>query len=147
MTLEQLMACSVADDHARQEQVWELLAHSYNKSASYIRQKLTEDTVRVADKRVRFVTVDAYIASGGGVMRDLFEHDDGGWLTDPALLDRLVDEKLAADGERNGAAGWKWVAAAVEQIGSGSGREGWGQKGSVWVGAGELKKKRITRKQ
>src|SRR3546814_15399112 len=94
MTLEQLMACSVADDHARQEQVWELLAHSYNKSASYIRQKLTEDTVRVADKRVRFVTVDAYIASGGGVMRDLFEHDDGGWLTDPALLDRLVDEKL-----------------------------------------------------
>src|SRR3546814_5334673 len=33
MTLEQLMAFSVADDHARQEQVWELLAHSYNKSA------------------------------------------------------------------------------------------------------------------
>src|SRR3546814_16606037 len=69
MTLEQLRAFSVADDHARQEQVWELLAHSYNKSASYIRQKLTEDTVRVADKRVRFVTVDAYIASGCGVMR------------------------------------------------------------------------------
>src|SRR3546814_12084469 len=47
-------------------------------------------------------------------MRDLFEHDDGGWLTDPALLDRLVDEKLAAEGERIGAEGWKWVAAAVD---------------------------------
>ena len=114
MTLEQLMAFSVADDHARQEQVWELLAHSYNKSASYIRQKLTEDTVRVADKRVRFVTVEAYITAGGGVMRDLFEHDDGGWLTDPALLDRLVDEKLAVEGERIGADGWKWVATAVD---------------------------------
>lgn len=114
MTLEQLMAFSVADDHARQEKVWELLAHSYNKSASYIRQKLTEDTVRVADKRVRFVTIDAYVAAGGGVMRDLFEHDDGGWLTDPALLDRLVDEKLAAEGERIGAEGWKWVATAVD---------------------------------
>jgi ParB family chromosome partitioning protein len=27
-------------------------------------------------------------------MRDLFEHDDGGWLQDPALLDRLVIEKF-----------------------------------------------------
>jgi ParB family chromosome partitioning protein len=114
MTLEQLMAFSVADDHARQEQVWELLAHSYNKSAAYIRQKLTEDTVRVADRRVRFVTIDAYVSAGGGVMRDLFEPDDGGWLTDPALLDRLVEEKLATEGERIAAEGWKWVATAVD---------------------------------
>lgn len=114
MTLEQLMAFSVSDDHARQEQVWELLAHSYNRSAAYIRSKLTEDTVRVADKRVRFVTVDAYVAAGGHVMRDLFEDDDGGWLTDPALLDRLVGEKLQAEGEAIGAEGWKWVATAVD---------------------------------
>lgn len=114
MTLEQLMAFSVSDDHARQEQVWELLAHSYNKSAGYIRSKLTEDKVRVADKRVRFVTVGAYVAAGGCVMRDLFEDDDGGWLTDPALLDQLVSEKLAAEGEQIGAEGWKWVATAVD---------------------------------
>ncbi|MEW6629132.1 MAG: ParB/RepB/Spo0J family partition protein [Pseudomonadota bacterium] len=114
MTLEQLMAFSVAEDHARQEQVWELLTHSYNKSGAYIRQKLTEDTIRVADKRVRFVGVDAYVAAGGSVMRDLFEDDDGGWLTDPALLDRLVGEKLQAQGEAIGAEGWKWVATAVD---------------------------------
>lgn len=114
MTLEQLMAFSVSDDHARQEQVWELLAHSWNKSASYIRQKLTENTARVADRRVRFVGLDAYLAAGGGVMRDLFEEDDGGWLTDPALLDRIVGEKLQAEGERIGAEGWKWVATAVD---------------------------------
>ncbi|MCF8710330.1 ParB/RepB/Spo0J family partition protein [Rhizorhapis sp. SPR117] len=114
MTLEQLMAFSVSDDHERQEQVWELLAHSYNRSGAYIRQKLTENSVRVADKRVRFVGVEAYVEAGGGVMRDLFEDDDGGWLTDPALLDRLVTEKLQAEGEKIGAEGWKWVATAVD---------------------------------
>lgn len=114
MTLEQLMAFSVSDDHERQEQVWELLAHSYNRSGAYIRQKLTENSVRVADKRVRFVGVEAYVEAGGGVMRDLFEDDDGGWLTDPALLDRLVIEKLQAEGEKIGAEGWKWIATAVD---------------------------------
>lgn len=114
MTLEQLMAFAVSDDHARQEQVWELLAHSFNKSAAYIRQKLTEDTVRASDKCVRFVGIDAYVAAGGSVLRDLFEPDDGGWLTDPSLLDRLVAEKLQAEGERIGAEGWKWVATAVD---------------------------------
>ncbi len=114
MTLEQLMAFTVSDDHARQEQVWEMLAHSFNKSAAYIRQRLTENSVRVADKRVRFVTIDAYVAAGGGVMRDLFEDDDGGWLTDPALLDTLVADKLREAGETIAAEGWKWVATAVD---------------------------------
>lgn len=114
MSLEQLMAFTVSDDHARQEQVWEMLAHSYNKSAAYIRQRLTENSVRVADKRVRFVTIDAYVAAGGGVMRDLFEDDDGGWLTDPGLLDTLVADKLRQAGEYIAAEGWKWVATAVD---------------------------------
>lgn len=114
MTLEQLMAFSVSDDHARQEQVWELLAHSYNKSAGYIRARLTENSVRVADKRVRFVTLEAYVAAGGGVMRDLFEDDDGGWLTDPALLETLVAARLDREADRIRTEGWKWVATAVD---------------------------------
>ncbi len=114
MTLEQLMAFSVADDHERQEQLWEQLEHSYNKSAAFIRQKLTENTVHAADKRALFVGVDAYVAAGGSVMRDLFQQDDGGWLTDPALLDKLVEAKLVAEGERIGGEGWKWIATAVD---------------------------------
>ena len=96
MTLEQLMAFTVTNDHARQEQVWEALAHTCNTEPYYIRRQLTEGAVRAADKRAQFVGVDAYEAAGGIVMRDLFEHDDGGWLQDPALLDRLVIEKLQA---------------------------------------------------
>lgn len=114
MTLDQLMAFTVCEDHARQEEVWAQLEHSLTKTASYIRQKLTENSVRVADKRSVFVGIDAYVAAGGGVVRDLFEADDGGWLTDPALLDRLVDEKLRAEAERVRAEGWNWVTTSID---------------------------------
>src|SRR3546814_13856031 len=50
----------------------------------------------------------------GYVLRDLFEDDSGGWLQDVALLDRLVDETLKAEGARIGEEGWKWVAVAVD---------------------------------
>jgi hypothetical protein len=114
MTLEQLMAFTVTNDHARQEQVWESLARAYNKEPYYIRRQLTEGAVRAADKRARFVGVDTYEAAGGVVLRDLFQHDDGGWLQDPALLDRLVIEKLQAEAETLRAEGWKWIAVAPD---------------------------------
>lgn len=114
MSLDVLMAFTVSDDHQRQGEVWDQLEHSFNKSPSYIRQRLTESSVRVADKRARFVGIEAYLAAGGGIVRDLFEADAGGWLTDPALLDRLVDEKLTAEGERIAGEGWKWVATAID---------------------------------
>jgi hypothetical protein len=39
------------------------------------------------------------LGAGGAIMRDLFEQDDGGWLRDVPLLDRLVTEKLKAEAE------------------------------------------------
>jgi ParB family chromosome partitioning protein len=114
MTLDQLMAFAVSDDHDRQERVWEMLAHSINRSPAYIRARLTESTVRASDPRALFVGVEDYVAAGGGVLRDLFAPDDGGWLQDAALLDRLVSEKLQAEGETIRAEGWKWVAVAVD---------------------------------
>jgi ParB family chromosome partitioning protein len=47
-------------------------------------------------------------------MRDLFEADDGGWLQDPALLDRLVAEKLEREADAVRAEGWRWVEVAPE---------------------------------
>jgi hypothetical protein len=87
MTLEQLMAFTVTDDHARQEQEWDSLARSYNKGSHFIRRQLTEGAVSAADKRAQFVGLDAYQAAGGIVTRDLFEDDDGGWLQDTALIE------------------------------------------------------------
>src|ERR1700693_6363113 len=112
MTLEQLMAFAVTDDHARQEQVWDAVAHSHGKDPWSIRRQLTEGAVRASDKRAQFVGLDAYEAAGGIITRDLFEDDDGGWLQDPALLDRLVAAKLAREAEALRGEGWKWIAAA-----------------------------------
>jgi ParB family chromosome partitioning protein len=114
MTLEQLMAFTVTDDHARQEQVWELVQTHHNQSAHFIRSRLNETTVPARDPRVQFVGIDTYVAAGGCVVRDLFEEDRGGWLQDAALLDRLVLEKLGAEADRIRAEGWKWVEAAVD---------------------------------
>jgi len=114
MTLEQLMAFTVTNDHARQEQVWEGLSRSHNKEPYSIRRQLIEGAVRASDRRAQFVGVDDYEAAGGGVMRDLFQHDDGGWLQDPALLDRLVTEKLQREAETLRSDGWKWIAIAAD---------------------------------
>ena len=96
MTLDQLMAFTVSGDHARQEQVFERLSQSYDKQPYAIRRMLTEGAVRASDKRALFIGLDAYVEAGGAVMRDLFQGDDGGWLQDPGLVDRMVAEKLGA---------------------------------------------------
>jgi ParB family transcriptional regulator, chromosome partitioning protein len=114
MTLEQLMAFTVTDDHARQEQVWESFLHSGNDEPWVIRRQLMEGAVRASDKRAQFVGLEAYEAAGGIVTRDLFEDDQGGWLQDPALLDRLVAEKLKCEAEALRTEGWKWIAAAAD---------------------------------
>ncbi|MBB3354740.1 ParB family chromosome partitioning protein [Rhizobium sp. BK049] len=115
MKLEQIMAFSISNDHVRQEQVWDTVSRQQVREPYYIRRLLTETTIRASDRRTVYVGIDAYVASGGVVMRDLFEQDNGGWLQDPALLEQLALEKLAADAEAIKAAeGWKWVEAAFD---------------------------------
>jgi ParB family chromosome partitioning protein len=114
MTLEQLMAFSVIADHERQEQVWDSVSSSQLDEPYQIRRMLTENTVRASDRRAQLIGLDAYEQAGGVVMRDLFEHDDGGWLQDVPLLDRLVAERLKAEAETIAAEGWKWIAVAVD---------------------------------
>jgi ParB family transcriptional regulator, chromosome partitioning protein len=114
MSLDQLMAFTVTNDHARQEQVWETLQRAYSQEPYQIRRMLTERTVRASDKRALFVGLDAYEQAGGLVMRDLFQQDDGGWLENVALLDNLATAKLKAEAEKIAAEGWKWIEANVD---------------------------------
>jgi ParB family chromosome partitioning protein len=114
MTLEQLMAFTVNSDHERQVQVWEAVKSSWNKEPYSIRHMLTETSVRASDRRAVFVGVDVYEASGGVVLRDLFQGDDGGWLEDPALLDRLVADKLQAEAQAIATEGWKWIEVSTD---------------------------------
>jgi ParB family chromosome partitioning protein len=114
MTLEQLMAFTVNPDHARQVQIWDAVRNSWNKEPYAIRRMLTETSVRASDRRAVFVGIDAYEAAGGVVLRDLFQSDDGGWLEDPALLDRLVAERLQVAAQALAAEGWKWIEVATD---------------------------------
>jgi ParB family transcriptional regulator, chromosome partitioning protein len=73
MTLEQLMAFTITDDHARQQEVWQGLG--WDKGADAIRRALTEGQVAASDRWARFVGTDDYTGAGGVITRDLF--DDG----------------------------------------------------------------------
>ncbi|MCG2631786.1 ParB/RepB/Spo0J family partition protein [Bradyrhizobium sp. WYCCWR 13023] len=114
MSLDQLMAFAVNPDHERQSQVWEAVQRSHNKEPYHIRRLLTEGAVRASDRRAQFVGIEAYEAAGGDVMRDLFQQDDGGWLQDPVLLDRLVTEKLKREADNVRSEGWKWMEVAID---------------------------------
>jgi ParB family chromosome partitioning protein len=114
LTLDQLMAFCLIDDHKRQDDVFATIKSHWNKSPDTIRRMLTEKTVRADDPRALFVGADAYKAAGGIIIRDLFDEDDGGYLQDIPLLEKLVQEKLAAEAEAVRAEGWAWVEAAVD---------------------------------
>ncbi|MFT4148633.1 MAG: ParB N-terminal domain-containing protein [Paracoccaceae bacterium] len=113
MALEQLMAFTVSSDHERQIQVWNAVKDSWQREPHNIRRKLTETAVRCHDRRVRFIGIEAYELAGGTRTRDLFEDDNGGWIDDVGLLDRLVGEKLKVEAEAIASEGWKWVKADV----------------------------------
>lgn len=113
LTLDQLMAFCVGEDHERQRQVLQQIGP--HTPAYAIRRAMTEAKVRADDRRVRFVGLEAYAEAGGAVLRDLFTEDGGGWLEDVALLDRLVADRLAGLAEQvREQEGWKWAEARLD---------------------------------
>lgn len=113
MSLDQLTAFTVSDDHAAQERVW--FESPWELDPADIRRALTASLVPGTDRRARFVGADAYQAAGGVIVRDLFDEKGAGYFADRELLDRLVAEKLASfaiPAEE----GWAWieVASAVD---------------------------------
>jgi ParB family transcriptional regulator, chromosome partitioning protein len=113
LSLDQMMAYAVSEDHARQEQVLEQLGT--DRPPYLIRRTLTETKVSATDRRAVFVGAEAYGEAGGTILRDLFTEDGGGWFEDASLLDRLVAEKLAKVAEEVRAKeGWKWAEAHID---------------------------------
>jgi ParB family chromosome partitioning protein len=86
----------------------------HNREPYAIRRLLTETNVPARDRRARFVGLEAYEAAGG-ILRDLFSEDQGGYLEDAALLDRLTKERLeSAAAELREYEGWKWAEAHLD---------------------------------
>ena len=111
VSLDQLMALAITDDHAAQEAAFydaPMAARAHN-----LRDRLTEREIDAyRHPLVRFVGLDGYEQEGGGIRRDLFaEGDKGVYLTDAALLERLAQDKLAGIAAKVQAEGWAWVDA------------------------------------
>jgi ParB family chromosome partitioning protein len=112
VTLDQLMALAITDDHAAQEAAF-YDAPQWQRHPSHLRERLTEREIDAyRHPLVRFVGLDTYEAAGGGIRRDLFAEGDAGvYLTDAALLERLAQTRLAGIAANVRAEGWAWVDA------------------------------------
>ncbi|CAM4010082.1 ParB family chromosome partitioning protein [Kerstersia gyiorum] len=111
VSLDQLMALAITDDHAAQEAAF-YDAPEWQRSPHALRDRLTEREIDAQHPLVRFVGMDAYQAAGGGIRRDLFAEGDAGvYLTDAALLETLVRSKLDEHAATIRAEGWAWVDA------------------------------------
>ena len=113
MSLEQLSAFAITDDHDRQERVWRELA-PFNRSRESILRALSDGQVRSDDRRALFVGAKAYEAAGGAIVRDLFDPEGGGFFADAELLDRLARERLEAEAAKVAKEGWRWIAPSFE---------------------------------
>lgn len=110
VTLDQLMALAITDDHAAQEAAF-YETPQWQRSPQALREHLTETEVDASrDALARFVGTEAYEVAGGGLRRDLFSDEQQGiYLTDAALLESLARDKLAAVAALVRAEGWGWV--------------------------------------
>lgn len=113
LNIEQLMTLCLTKDHNTQESVW-FNAQSWNKTPRDLRKAITQDEVAMNDKRVNFVGVESYVARGGKLRTDLFSDGTGDTLLDSALLDSLVQERLALEADAIEKEGWAWVEFDVE---------------------------------
>jgi ParB family chromosome partitioning protein len=113
INLDQLMALAISDDHGAQERAW-FEAHEWDRSPAALKRKLTAGEVEAAGNAlVRFVGVEVYEAAGGIVRRDLFDDEQGRFLSDSELLTRLASERLEAIASSVREEGWAWVEARV----------------------------------
>jgi len=131
LTLDHLTAFTVTEDQAAKERAYEGL-QEWQRHPDAIRRLLTQALLPATDRRVTFAGLDAYLAAGGTVRRDLFSEDGGGWIADAGLLERLVGERIAREAAAIQAEGWAWVA-----IGPDAQAEAWRCR-RVWPGKADL---------
>jgi ParB family chromosome partitioning protein len=113
LTLDDLTAFTVTENQEAQERVFGQL-QAWQRNPDTIRRLLTHVLIPATDRKALFVGLDAYTAAGGTVQRDLFSEDRGGWITDAALLERLVAERMEREAETIRAEGWRWVGIGQE---------------------------------
>ncbi|MEL5616077.1 ParB/Srx family N-terminal domain-containing protein, partial [Serratia marcescens] len=125
ITLDQLQALSVTEDHQRQCDVWEN-AYGWAAAPQHLRDAVLKGEVSVKDNsQLAFIGREVYEAAGGTFKFDLFT--DEGFLTEPALLERLAREKLHALAQQVAEdEGWSWAEGRISGINS------WGEDAELY---------------
>lgn len=115
VTLQELEALAVSDDHNEQERVLAALP-TWQRNPDAIRAQLTREKIKADHRLAAFVGLDAYQASGGTLTRDLFATDADAYLDDKALVMRLASARVQAEAEAILAAeGWKWAEGYLSE--------------------------------
>lgn len=118
INLDQLQALSANEDHQRQLNVWQNAINGsfYAQKPENLRREVLCDEISAENNiQLNFVGREAYEQAGGDFRYDLFT--DEGFITDPALLERLTREKLhAAAKQIADAEGWKWSEGRLSMI-------------------------------
>lgn len=125
ITLDQLQALSATDDHQRQCDVWEN-AHGWAAAPQHLREAVLKGEVSARDNsQLAFVGRETYEAAGGTFKFDLFT--DEGFLTEPAMLERLAREKLHALAQQVAEdEGWSWAEGRISAI------KTWGEDAEIY---------------
>jgi ParB family chromosome partitioning protein len=109
ITLEQMMALALSDDHKAQEQAWFKARGDWQREPQQLRAALTKKEIGFAiDPIARFVGRKAYEEAGGSVHDDLF-NENGGYATDATLLRTLAAKRLNERAEQVRKEGWSAV--------------------------------------
>ncbi len=125
ITLDQLQALSATDDHQRQCDVWEN-AYGWAAAPQHLREAVLKGEVSARDNsQLAFVGREVYEAAGGTFKFDLFT--DEGFLTEPAMLERLAREKLHALAQQvSEDEGWSWAEGRISAI------KTWGEDAEIY---------------
>lgn len=108
MTLEQVMALTVVDDHAAQIAAWgDENTSSWERTPNHLRESLVESSITSDEGIAQFVGLDAYTDAGGTIRPDLFSEIVV--LEDGALVNRLATAKLKERADQLKCEGWGWV--------------------------------------
>lgn len=111
VSVEQLMALTLADGHEAQEAAYFGADEHWGRSAQALRRRILGGAEHAGTSRlVQFVGIETYEGAGGEVRRDLFaDEGERGYATDVSLLERLASERLAVIAKGLEGEGHAWI--------------------------------------
>lgn len=109
ITLDMAKAYASTESEEKQLQIWSTYGRHGYVTPDTVRRAIATDTIRASEPVALLVGVEAYVAAGGKVSRDLFSDTGDRWV-DPEIAERLCAERMEAEATRLGIeTGLAWI--------------------------------------